>query len=196
MTDSVLRKALRAPSVITRRIERNAGAAVYRRYFHRESTHPAIHPEVIDARFDQASQITFLCMGNICRSPFAAQYARKRAPRDVSIYSAGLSPFESLPSPPNAVSAASDYDVDLTDHRSQRATAELLAGSDLVFVMDFANYYLVKTRHRSAADRTALFGSLDACPSIAISDPHGADRTTFDRTYARIARILDDLVGQ
>lgn len=194
MTETVLAKVVRAPGILARRAERNAGAAVYRRYFDRAHSHSAIDQSAIRASLAGADHITFLCMGNICRSPFAEEYARAKLPGSLEVTSAGLSPFEGIGSPPTAIEAAAEYGVDLSTNESIRATDALMIETDLVFVMDHANYYLVRTRHPQAIDRVAYLGAMfDHREDVTIEDPHGAPFEQFERTYATIAAAIDRL---
>ena len=70
-------------------------------------------------------ELLFLCQGNICRSPFAAELARRRvAERGLSgvrCVSAGLRASQAPESPPDAVNAAADYTIALAGHRRVRA---------------------------------------------------------------------------
>src|SRR6185312_12256998 len=78
--------------------------------------------------------ILAVCYGNICRSPMAAALFG-RALAGVDIASAGfIGPGR--PSPREAVAAAANAGVDLSDHRSRLLTPDLVRWADLVVVMD------------------------------------------------------------
>src|SRR3989442_1788473 len=80
--------------------------------------------------------ILLVCHGNICRSPFAAVLLQRAlGPAGIRVHSAGfIGP--NRPSPPEAVTAAARYGVNLSDHRSRVLTADLVRSTDPLVVMD------------------------------------------------------------
>lgn len=78
-----------------------------------------------------------VCTANLCRSPMAAAFLRRRlddVSAGVEVRSAGLLD-EGQPAIMEMVAVAQDYGVDLSAHVSRRMTSELLAESDLVLGM-------------------------------------------------------------
>jgi protein-tyrosine phosphatase len=92
-------------------------------------------------------RIVFVCTGNTCRSPMAQALCSKLLAdrlgcspaelpgRGFAISSAGLAAFPGEPASEEAVVVARDFGVDLSAHRSQLLTAQLLDQADHVFVM-------------------------------------------------------------
>ena len=60
------------------------------------------------ARLRSATKLVFVCKGNICRSPFAAEYAKRILP-GLEIHSAGYYSVANRPSPENAIAAAAQF---------------------------------------------------------------------------------------
>ncbi len=87
----------------------------------------------------RAGSVVFLCRGNICRSPFAAAVVREHRPR-ARIASVGSFPCAGRPAPPEAVAAATECGVDLSDHRSRVADPTALRKADAVFVFDHRDW--------------------------------------------------------
>jgi len=93
-------------------------------------------------RYNLGIDVLFVCTGNICRSPMAEGFLQRRLsevvadPLDgrVRIHSAGTRATLGS-SPREVVSAAADFDVDLSGHRSRQMDAALLAQADLVIGM-------------------------------------------------------------
>jgi len=143
--------------------------------------------------------IVFLCFGNICRSPYAADALRQRiAPRAgaVRIRSAGLLPIEGRRSPDDAIAAAAARGVDLTDHRSRHLGPDELAAADLVVVFDEKNEKGLAEIGLAATTPTVRIGDVargpDA-PGAAVEDPYGGPPEAFDACYARLDRLADAL---
>lgn len=136
-------------------------------------------------------KILFVCLGNICRSPYAEKAlvrATSKGPWSPAVFSAGfIGPGR--PSPDTARMVARERGLDLSAHRSRQLTDEMLVGSDLVFVMDVAQRRVI-TR-RTGRTNVFLLGDLDPSWSgrRAIRDPIEQPREVFERVYARIDRI-------
>ncbi len=119
--------------------------------------------------------VLFLCHGNICRSPFAARYARQQlqpeGEGDVTVESAGLSDLSGAASPADAQRIAARHGIDLGDYRSEFVDDDLITSANLVLLMDYRNYHDLATRYPSATDRTFLLGIFGGDPQI--DDPYG-----------------------
>src|SRR5512136_1311836 len=83
-------------------------------------------------------RVLVVCVGNICRSPMAEALLRARLghwPRfDVS--SAGLSALVGRPADESTVALMRERGIDISAHRARQLTPRLVAGSDLVLVME------------------------------------------------------------
>lgn len=136
--------------------------------------------------------VLFVCLGNICRSPYAER-ALERGATDTSwtptVVSAGFVGPD-RPSPEAARLVARDRGLDLTGHRSRRLTSELLAESDLIFVMDVVQRRAI--RRKTGSDRVFLLGDLDPVWSgrRAIRDPVDQPQDVFRDVYERIDRTM------
>jgi protein-tyrosine phosphatase len=90
------------------------------------------------ANYDPTIDVAFICTGNICRSPMAEELLRARlseAAPEVVVGSAGLL-FDGRPAERHAVKALARLGLDLSGHRSQIVSAELLADTSVVIGME------------------------------------------------------------
>lgn len=142
------------------------------------------------------SSMAFVCLGNICRSPYAAAEARARFDTArVRIFSAGLLRGGRV-CPTEAVEAARERGRDLGSHRSQRVEGGLLTAVDLVVVMDPRQQRALLEQGAARPDRIIVLGDLD--PSTqggrrTITDPFGQELPLFRAVYDRIDRCLEAL---
>jgi len=143
--------------------------------------------------------VLFVCHGNIMRSPMAAELFRARLgalEADFSVASAGTWTSKGRPADPRAIDAAQALGVSLASHRSQPITPALMAGSDLVCVMDYRNEVDVLTRFPGSARKTILLGGLDASTGAGpmIPDPYSLGAEAVDECYRRLDAAVTALV--
>lgn len=149
--------------------------------------------------------ITFVCHGNIYRSPAAQltflREAERRGLRFGSVASAGLRARDGQPSPDDAVRVAEHYGLPLHLHRSRFLTDEVIAESDLLVIMDRRNEALLALRSRGALQKTVFLGAFDPSgDDPTILDPYGrgpeAVAASFVRIDRSVAGLLDALAGR
>jgi protein-tyrosine-phosphatase/predicted ATP-grasp superfamily ATP-dependent carboligase len=145
-----------------------------------------------------AHSILFVCKGNICRSPFAVEYARRILPERIAMASAGYYPEPLRRCPGEAVAAAARFGIDLSSHRSTVLDGGMIAGADLILVFDDENHERVLLDFPEAADRVFYVGTLGGSSGegreFDIPDPWGGDAATFGRCYTSIRAALDRLM--
>ena len=140
--------------------------------------------------------ILFVCTGNTCRSPMAAGIMEKLCEEndlDVNIKSAGIFAQEGAPATPEAVEAVKKYDIDISSHKAQPITQELIDKSDLILTMTEAHKMLLQGL---AKDKTCTICELADIDSE-IEDPFGGDladyKKTADDLYIALSQIADKL---
>lgn len=130
-------------------------------------------------------RILVMCLGNICRSPYAEGVLKRDLPGR-SVRSAGF--LESgRPAPREAVSVGAAHGVNLSAHRSTQVTLEALDWADIVIVMDArqATRIASMTSNRAHVERLGDFdpGPIDTRTVI---DPIDRNREFFESVYTRI----------
>lgn len=156
---------------------------------------------VYDERFiRKLMQWTMLivCTGNTCRSPIAEALAKQMiasqrgvTPADleasgVHIISAGTHAYPGMPASPEAVTAMSEQGIDLSKHRSQPLTPELIHGADVIYCMTAAHRAAILSLVPSAADK--IF-TLDPAGGD-VEDPVGLGIKGYRRSVELIRRQL------
>jgi protein-tyrosine-phosphatase len=150
------------------------------------------------SRTDEPRCVMFLCHGNICRSPYAAEAFREALPDHVrcgiQIQSAGFIGPDRQP-PEEAVRTAAARGIDLIAHRSALVSTEQVASADLILVMDRAQLRAIRRQSHAGAS-VIILGDLDPHPirTRVIADPYGQADDVFAASYARIDRCVGVLV--
>ncbi|MDF7807510.1 low molecular weight protein arginine phosphatase [Pontiellaceae bacterium B12219] len=141
--------------------------------------------------------VLFVCTGNTCRSPMAEALFRHRIGSDMpwDAKSAGVFADNGAPASPNSIAALRELGIDLTDHRSQPVTAELINEADLIITMSESHADHVLNWFPEVGNKVCLINAFGTSKVPAdVSDPFGGSLNTYKRTRDEIDRALSDLI--
>ena len=145
----------------------------------------------------QATNILFVCTGNICRSPFAEKLFKKLAlqqeRKGLRAESAGL-----MALPGNAATALAQQvaGVDLSDHEAKSVTEKRVNRADLILVMEKSHKARILSSFPGATGKVRLmrhfarFGS----KTRGIADPYGLNYDAYRFCFLDIEDAVSGLV--
>ena len=148
--------------------------------------------------------ISFICLGNICRSPMAEAIFKKMAEErgissSLNIKSFATSDYEEgNPVYPPAARTMAQHGIVGFSHRSRQVTLADIKNSDYVLLMDHMNMTdVVRFTGGMYGDRIFLLGHF-LTPQIEIADPYYT--RDFERAWSDIssacAALLDSLLQE
>jgi protein-tyrosine phosphatase len=137
-------------------------------------------------------RLIFVCSGNICRSPYAEEVARRHG---LTAVSCGTHTHNGLAANESAVREAAQRGVDLSAHKTTRWEDLKVEKGDVIVAMQLQHALSVLPRARSEAFPVVVFSSL--LPSFTtVWDPYGKPAEQFhavfdliDTGIARVARL-------
>lgn len=143
--------------------------------------------------------IVFLCYGNICRSPFAAEYLAqvlKNKGLEIRVASSGCLQKEHRSSPSPAIEAGLPFGVDLSNHHSTSFEGEITSRTAILFIFDRANHDWVASNYPELLPRTFYLGHMRVAPGrrAEIFDPYDHPADFFHQQFDDIKKTLDVVV--
>jgi protein-tyrosine-phosphatase len=140
-------------------------------------------------------KILFVCSGNSCRSPIAEGLMKIKLPlpykEQVEVGSAGTLGLYGKPATGLAIQVASEFGADISRHRSQGMSAELVRAADIIFAMSPEHKHHVEWEFPEVRDNVFLLKSFDRRPEETevdgIDDPIGGSFLV----YRQCAEIIE-----
>lgn len=133
-------------------------------------------------------RVVFICLGNICRSAFAEQVARRL---DMEVASAGLSTHTGAASPDSALRAARRHGYDMDAHRATDLTDFEVRPGDLFLVMEVRQARELRRRLGPRTDvEVALLGLWCTPPMPHLHDPFTLSDAYFDQCFGRVRQAV------
>jgi len=148
-------------------------------------------------------KVLFVCDGNICRSPLAAEYLRHRAVHSglshVLVDSAGLLGIEGAPAAPFSVEVGREAGLDLTRHRSRGITITDMRTADLVVAMTLLQLEVLERRYPGTGQKRMLLRAFEQGPNPRggapeLADPVAGPIEGYRDAFGVIKTCVDHLV--
>ncbi len=140
--------------------------------------------------------IMFVCFGNTCRSPMAEGSLRKLFQNNgivgVDVISSGTSGSYGQPATAYAIEAAKIWEADISGHRSQPLTEELIERADLILTMESDHCREVLRINPEADGKVYLLKKFPetGCHGDEIDDPIGGSLDLYNQTFLEIGEEL------
>ncbi|MBE3580182.1 MAG: low molecular weight protein arginine phosphatase [Thermoanaerobacteraceae bacterium] len=138
--------------------------------------------------------ILFVCTGNTCRSSMAEGLAKKIAREKGwtgEIWSAGVAAWPGAPATDEAIRAAAEWEVDISQHRARPLDAELVDKADLILTMAEHHKRQILDRFPRAAGKVFTLAEYAASEEGDIPDPIGYPLEAYRACAARLKELIE-----
>ena len=147
--------------------------------------------------------ILIVCTGNTCRSAMAEGILKKTASDNnidnLHICSAGTAAINGAPATDFAVVAAGHWGVDISNHKSQSLTKELIKNSDLILTMGSEHVERILAVDKSMLSKMYLFKGFPEPYNMdqeRVDDPIGGSLEQYNQTFLELSEVVRKVFPQ
>jgi protein-tyrosine phosphatase len=165
-------------------------------------------PKILNPDLPKSSySILFVCLGNICRSPFAEHIANKIAYRQsmgiMSFFSAGIEVPTSLSSTQEALTASGKFGINLKSHSSRLIDNIMAESYHMIIGMETLHVKRLREIFPDQQHKIYLLPLFDkninkhswSYYRCNIADPYGKSVDVYYECFLRIERCTENLLS-
>jgi protein-tyrosine-phosphatase len=144
--------------------------------------------------------VLFVCTGNTCRSPMAEALLRQalsnRGADRITVSSAGTGAWEGAPASEGAYLVGLEHGLDLSSHRAQLLTRDMVKSADLILTM--GGSHRARVAELSGEHKVHLLGEFVGREEgrAEINDPFGSELTSYRATFEELQELITGVVSR
>lgn len=143
----------------------------------------------------RVDRLVFICVGNICRSPFAEIVAQSEQSH-IKVISMGIEASGSAAPDERAQKIAKEFGYDMNHLCSSKVDAGVLSKNDLLVVMELGHIKRLKSVIDEVNCQVTLLGTWGEGRRGSIADPYGRSEARFRFIFSRIKESVKSLLSQ
>jgi protein-tyrosine phosphatase len=145
-----------------------------------------------EVELGRVERMVFVCLGNVCRSPYAALLSREHGLPTASF---GLSTQTGIPAYTDAVASARRRGRDLTAHAATDLVDFEIRDTDLLLVMEVRQARALEKRLGESEAQIALLGFWAKPSRPHVHDPMTLSGDYFDTCYRVLESAVENLAA-
>ncbi len=143
--------------------------------------------------WQRVRRLMFVCTGNICRSPYGAEIARRLS---IPSLSSGIDTHTDLPANDMALSVAARRGVDLSQHLTTQWQNVTPSDDLLIIAMESHHLRAVRALAARASAQVTLMSVWCTPPQMRIADPYGKSDDFFMSCFDQIDAAMAALAAR
>ncbi|MEH6648959.1 MAG: hypothetical protein V7707_02915 [Motiliproteus sp.] len=143
--------------------------------------------------FNRVERLVFVCLGNICRSPYGEFIAQRH---NIATAGFGLSTTTGAPAFELGVETALERQIDMRSHRATDLSDFDLKDSDLLLVMELRHAHRLSRLMGDSGAQIALLGNWARPRRLHIHDPHVHGKAYFENCYNVVENATENLITE
>lgn len=152
----------------------------------------------VSTKYNGKFLITFVCSGNICRSPMGEGILKKILKKTIfkniiEVNSAGTLNLQHSPAHLHAVKVSEENNVDLHSHISKHLQDKIVRESNIIIVMALDHYTHLRRNYPDFKKKIILLKQWKQSKMLSnpsVSDPIGHDEKYFQNTFKEISNEI------
>lgn len=145
--------------------------------------------------------ITFVCTGNICRSPMAerllihALKAEDEPLKSLPVTSTGVYASNGLPASKNAIFALKKVGLNLADHESRPLTQAIIDQSMVIFTMTRTHIEILEERFDKITPHVYLMREfIPKAKEVETPDPYGGTISAYENCRDSMIEAIPSII--
>ena len=148
----------------------------------------------ISSKINRHFVITFICSGNICRSPMAEGILKKmcenhKHARRIEINSAGTLNLAPTTASEEAIKISKNHQVNISKHRSSPIDRQILDRANIIICMATYHYNILVRNYPEYESKIFILKSMETEESLidpSIADPIGMSEKFYEKIFLEI----------
>ncbi len=150
------------------------------------------------SRINRNYTITFICSGNIYRSPMTESILRKllektKFAKQIEINSAGTLNLEPSIASEEAIRISKNHDVNISDHISTPIDRQILDKANIIICLAVYHYNILVRNYPEYADKIYILKTMETEEDLidpSIADPIGMSEKFYEQIFLEIEKEL------
>lgn len=140
------------------------------------------------------NKVLMVCLGNICRSPAAEGILKHHFEKTQfagEVASAGIHAMVDWPASEHSQTVMQQRGIDISNHRAQQLTQQMLIENDLILVMEEDQKRHIEREHPFSRGKVQCIGRWQESDVI---DPYQKPLAAFEQMAQHIESCLNDWI--